>query len=1346
MSRCAPRKSDRRATDTKAFKMILLFVVFLMIPVSSDAWTWTGQTGVVNDIILGPLVDSSVIQEKESRYVDYTIDLGVETYDIYIPANYDGTQPFGLMSFISAGDNAVVPQAYKRGLDARNIIWVGGNNIGNTQYSRRRRGLAIAAIYRAMEVFNIDPDRVYVSGSSGGGRVVSGLYWVHPELVKGIVANIGSAFPKDLPEMYIDRSAKRPLWPEYEYDSFTIKSNAYINNVQSYQRPFAITTGYDDFREEYLLLIHHQGLKPYGFDSKVFSYDKGHSYAVEQQFYDALSFIEHPRFLRVEDSFDNTDVASNGGAGDGFYSFSQAGATVSESSGGLALTPTGTAVASVASKTPLQWYDEYGAMMDFSFKTVPVAGVYNQRTSFGVWLEQGETFSSYRQPNHLQTGSLTAPQNTASLLFSIEQTSGSSKLIFEVNNAVNTTNEHNYQKVFEVEFSSAGDAELYPGWVENAAQLDVRLHLMDTELIMEFSRHFDATTFQSITGVVLLDDYLTIRVPWDKLAAGKKWRRGVDLADVATNSWPTSKRCLFTIATEALDLGGATPGTVEVSKVKIRDAGASLSSFDFTSYVAPDLNSSIEYSGLSFSESLADDGSVGNEIKLILIDDIFTGANGSSLLASGKATVLGVPSGLTATLVKDHDTQVTLRLLGNATAHEVTDSVRNMSISFADSAFSGGNASGIAQSTRNDLGVQFLGGFLIVTNGLDAGSGSLREAIAQASDNTPIQFDPVVSFIHLTGGEILIDKSLVLDGGGSITIDGGGNSRIFQVYHAVNTLNVSLLGFTLENAKNTGSGTGGAIHNNEETLLVDHCHFNSNIVEYDGGSSLGGAIWSKGDLTLRNSTFVGNQAKHVAGVNVSSGGAIYKDGGALTVEDCLFENNLAEALSSDTVNKNAEGGAIAMLNNCTGVMTRVEIRGNQVSSPGSGGSLKGTANGGGVFVSKSVLNLIDSTLDSNSAGTVSGSGGGIYCWSTNQTTSLTLERCTVSNNSVVSTNTSRGGAIAVNTGADDLLALTLKNCTVSGNSVQSTAGLFAQGGAIYQYRGTAGSGNGMTTLLIYNTTFSENDATSSNLLRGRGGAFFLGRGEMTLESVIVANNTATDIGKDIFMDASNFGALTVHYSLIESEGGNHGLVNGVDHNIVGIDPALGALTDNGGLTLTHALLIGSPAYNAGSNVLSLINDQRGSGYARVLNGQADMGAHEGVAQSLDAWAAGYGLTSGNESGNADPDRDGMANVMEYLIGADPLTVGAIKMRPVLNGNNQFGLSYQSSRAVEPSDVLVVIERSFDLGVTDPWVAVPATYSVSGNGSGNTIYTHTWMPDQPSVGAAREFIRMRVSSQ
>ena len=63
-------------------------------------------------------------------------------------------------------------------------------------------------------------------------------------------------------------------------------------------------------------------------------------------------------------------------------------------------------------------------------------------------------------------------------------------------------------------------------------------------------------------------------------------------------------------------------------------------------------------------------------------------------------------------------------------------------------------------------------------------------------------------------------------------------------------------------------------------------------------------------------------------------------------------------------------------------------------------------------------------------------------------------------------------------------------------------------------------------------------------------------------------------------------------SLIGDAWSAGGLVHGVNHNLVGVDPRLGPLQDNGGRSQTHALLSDSPAIDTGSAVRTVNLDAR----------------------------------------------------------------------------------------------------------------------------------------------------------
>ena len=91
--------------------------------------------------------------------------------------------------------------------------------------------------------------------------------------------------------------------------------------------------------------------------------------------------------------------------------------------------------------------------------------------------------------------------------------------------------------------------------------------------------------------------------------------------------------------------------------------------------------------------------------------------------------------------------------------------------------------------------------------------------------------------------------------------------------------------------------------------------------------------------------------------------------------------------------------------------------------------------------------------------------------------------------------------------------------------------------------------------------------------------------------------------------------MTANYSLLGTDVSPAPDTSG--NNVQDDNPLLAPLADNGGPTLTHALLLDSAAINAGSNALAVdqegipfATDQRGSGFDRIQVGTVDIGAFE----------------------------------------------------------------------------------------------------------------------------------------
>ena len=358
---------------------------------------------------------------------------------------------------------------------------------------------------------------------------------------------------------------------------------------------------------------------------------------------------------------------------------------------------------------------------------------------------------------------------------------------------------------------------------------------------------------------------------------------------------------------------------------------------------------------------------------------------------------------------------------------------------------------------------------------------------------------------------------------------------------------------------------GGGSSSNFSVITVDQgvTAVLSGLSVTGGHAASGGGITNAGTLNLTGCTVSGNAAGNF-GISGGRGGGIANTG-TMTLTGCTVSGNSGTS---------SIGGGISN----TGIMTLTNstVSGNSVSQGLSGGS-----QGGGIS-NAGTMTLTNSTVSSNSAGLIGGSGGGV-----NNTSTMTLTNCTVSDNTAGVGGVGGGGGI-VNTFSG---TMTLTNCTVSGNSTGFGS---SQGGGI----SNAG------TMTLTNSTVSSNSA-------GLIGGIAVSSGTVTLRNSIVAGNVQGNPSAGT-TPADIVGAVdpASAYNLIGT-GGAGGLTNGVNHNIVGANPGLLPLQDNGGPTQTMALVLGSPALEAGSIALippGLTTDQRG--LPRVVNGTVDIGAYE----------------------------------------------------------------------------------------------------------------------------------------
>ncbi len=393
----------------------------------------------------------------------------------------------------------------------------------------------------------------------------------------------------------------------------------------------------------------------------------------------------------------------------------------------------------------------------------------------------------------------------------------------------------------------------------------------------------------------------------------------------------------------------------------------------------------------------------------------------------------------------------------------------------------------------------------------------------------------------------------------------------------------------------------------------------------------GGGISNAGTLKLRNSMVTNNT---VVGAGCGSGGCSFARGagianlGVLTVVESILSNNTAPR----------DGGGIT--NYGTATFTNSTVSNN--SAPGFGGGIynSGTVRlrastvssnrggaGGGILNDGGTLFLESSTVEDNTEG-----GGLVNGYWDPESSTATISNSTIRNNRVdgrgggienAGTVTISGSTVSENTanfggGVWNWHILQLSNSTVSGNSA-----LVDGGGIVFAAPFT----EDVPVLNLSNTTITGNIADSDHDGTGDGGGIMIEENDLDfppVHGIIRLDNTlvAANIDRGGQLPDCQGPITSRGYNLIGNATGCT-ITGTTTGNVLNADPKLGPLAHNRGPTMTHALLSGSPAIDAGNlaapgsggsacratDQRSVARPQDGNGDGRA---RCDIGAYERI--------------------------------------------------------------------------------------------------------------------------------------
>jgi predicted outer membrane repeat protein len=318
-----------------------------------------------------------------------------------------------------------------------------------------------------------------------------------------------------------------------------------------------------------------------------------------------------------------------------------------------------------------------------------------------------------------------------------------------------------------------------------------------------------------------------------------------------------------------------------------------------------------------------------------------------------------------------------------------------------------------------------------VTNTNEDGPGSLRDAIANASNGDIIDATGISGTITLTY-TIFVGKDVTINGPGRSNLAISGNDSVGVFYidfgKTVTIRDVTISDGKLVDADGAGIRNFGTL--TLENVTVTNNHVVKNTIDF----LRGGGIYNhdNASLTVKDSAIIGNSA-------VQNGGGIHVSfDGYLSLTNVLIDFNSLSYYGSI-------GGGISIREGTTAILDKVSITNNS------------SRDGGGGLYSDASLTMTNSLVAGNTVGTEASRGGGIYFAGTGKT--FNLNNVTISSNSVEhDTNNADGGGLGIDGGILNLNNVTITNNTADGNG----GGMIVGDSATVNFRNTILAGNTST--------------------------------------------------------------------------------------------------------------------------------------------------------------------------------------------------------------------------------------------------------------------------------------------
>lgn len=131
------------------------------------------------------LANQSLATPPKGWVDDY--DSTKQTYELFVPKGFDARKPQAAILFISPGEKPMGHASWQQACQELGVILAGPHAAGNDCPMQRRVRIVMDVLDDLRRKFKIDPDRTYLAGFSGGGRVACAIGFALPEYFGGVI-------------------------------------------------------------------------------------------------------------------------------------------------------------------------------------------------------------------------------------------------------------------------------------------------------------------------------------------------------------------------------------------------------------------------------------------------------------------------------------------------------------------------------------------------------------------------------------------------------------------------------------------------------------------------------------------------------------------------------------------------------------------------------------------------------------------------------------------------------------------------------------------------------------------------------------------------------------------------------------------------------------------------------------------------------------------------------------------------------------------------------------------------------------------------------------------------------